>query len=95
MFKQGLCKGIHAGILQKDLLLVSIDEWQAVAQKEVQRQRLIFASLRPQGGNFLSTRQNHQREQKQVYQPPQKDPDAMDIDTTVTGEGSNSTNWCS
>ena len=31
MFKQGLRKGIHAGILQKDPLPVSIDEWQAAA----------------------------------------------------------------
>ena len=31
MFKQGLQKGIHAGILQKDPLPIGIDQWQAAA----------------------------------------------------------------
>jgi len=55
MFKQGLQKGIHAGILQKDPLPIGIDQWQATTQKEVQRRRLIFASLGPCGGDYLST----------------------------------------
>ena len=92
MFKQGLQKGIHAGILQKDPLPIGIDQWQAAARKEVQRRRLIFASLGPRGGDYLSTRQNRQRE-KITNRVVRRDPDAMDIDTTVVGEGSNSTNW--
>ena len=58
MFKQGLRKGIYTSILQKDPLPIGIDQWQSAAQKEVQRQHLIFASLRPCGGDYLSTQQN-------------------------------------
>jgi len=93
MFKQGLRKGIHARILQKDPLPNGIDQWQAAVRKEVQRQCLIFTSLGPCGGDYLSTRQNQQRE-KVTNQVAQKDPDAMDVDTMVVREGSNSLNWC-
>ena len=92
MFKQGLRKGIHASILQKDPLPIGIDQWQAAAQKEVQRRCLIFASLGPHGGDYLSTRQNWQQE-KITNWVARRDPDAMDVDTTVVREGSNSANW--
>jgi len=92
MFKQGLQKGIHTSILQKDPLPVGIDQWQTATWKEVQRWCLIFASLGPCGGDYLSTRQNRQRE-KTMNWVVQRDPDAMDVDTMVVREGSNSSNW--
>ena len=59
MFKQGLQKGLHWTILQCDPMPVTLNDWQAAARCEVQRWRLVFASLGPRGGDFLSTRQNH------------------------------------
>jgi len=76
----------------KDPLPVGINQWQAAMQKAVQRQHLIFASLRPHGGDYLSTRQNRQQE-KTTNQVAQRDPDAMDVDTMVVREGYNSSNW--
>ena len=94
MFKQGLRKGLHATILQRDPMPVTIDEWQAAARREVQRHRLIFASLGPCGGDYLSTRQNRRREA--LRGPPQRrsqrDPDAMDVDATSISEGDR-TGW--
>ena len=66
---------------------VTLNDWQATAHHEVQRRRLVFASLGPHGGDFLSTRQNRQRDpprQPQGWQP-QRDPDAMDIDVVSFG----------
>jgi len=58
MFKQGLRKGLHWTILQRDPMLITLNNWQAAAQCKVQRRQLVFASLGPCGGDFLSTCQN-------------------------------------
>ena len=87
MFKQGLRKGLHWTILQRDPMPVTLNDWQATARRKVQRRRLVFASLGPCGGDFLSTRQNRRRDplRRPQGQQPQRDPDAMDIDMVSFG----------
>ena len=88
-------KGLHFAILQGDPMPQNLDDWQAAVRREVQRRRLVGASLGPKGGDFLSTRQNRRREQggRPPYRPSKKDPDAMDVDTVTTSEGAESANW--
>ena len=95
MFKQGLRKGLHYTILQRDPMPQNLDEWQAAARREVQRRRLVVASLGPRGGDFLTTRQNRRRDPagRPTYRPPKRDPDAMDVDAVTTGEGPERANW--
>jgi len=47
------------------------------------------------GGGYLKTCQNRRRRQlgKSMYQAPQRDPDAVDVNTVAVGEGSESPNW--
>ena len=58
MFKQGLRKCLHWTIPRRDPMPTTIDKWQPAARREAQRRRMVFASLGPRGGDFLSTRQN-------------------------------------
>ena len=87
MFKQGLRKGLHWTILQCNPMPVTLNDWQAAARREVQRRCLVFASLGPRGGDFLSTRQNRQRDPPRRPQgrQPQRDPNAMDVDVVSFG----------
>jgi len=79
MFKQGLRKDSHLTILQRDPIAGTLDEWQQAARREVQRQKLIVASLGPPGGEFLSTRSNRRRELlgNPTNRQLQRGPDAM------------------
>jgi len=50
---------------------------------------MVVASLRPRGGDILSTRQNRRREPfgRPTHQQSQRDPDAMDVDVATVGKG--------
>ena len=95
MFKQGLRKGIHYTILQRDPIPQTFDEWQAAARREVERRRMVMASLGPRGGDFLSTCQNRRREpfRRPTRQQSRRDPDAMDVGAATVGEGPERPNW--
>jgi hypothetical protein len=94
MFKQGLRKGLHWTIIQRDPIPQDLDRWQAATRREVQRRRLALASLGPRGGDHLSTRENRRREP--FRGPPrrqsQRDPDAMDVDMITIGRTETSSN---
>ena len=45
MFKRGLPRHFHWTILQRENILISLDDWKAAVRKEVQRRRLVSASL--------------------------------------------------
>ena len=86
MFKRGLRKGIHYTILQRDPIPQTIDEWIAAARREVARRHLVSASLGTRGAMNYCGNQNQGQGRKQLprcqqWQQPQRDPNAMDIDT--------------
>ena len=58
LFKQGLKRGMHRTILQRNPIPQTIVDWQAAAPREIPWRRLVMASLRPCGSDYLSLRQN-------------------------------------
>jgi len=91
---KGLPKRLHWVILQRDPIPIGLDDWRAAARREIERKRLVQASLRSRGGDFLSTRQNLQRETLGRPSPRQsrRDPDAMEVDAASADEESR-TGW--
>jgi len=59
MFKKGLPHRIHWTVLQRENIPITLDDWKAVARKEVQRRRLVVASLgqRVDWSSFVRGRQ--------------------------------------
>ena len=94
MFKLGIPVYLHRRIMQRDTIPISMDEWQEALRKEVERNRLIMASIGTwQGGRgTVSTRENLFRgildpcsqPRGNFNRPKPRDPDAMDVDRVQT-----------
>ena len=91
MFKQGLTPGIHYRILNRNPVPRTIDDWYAAAREEVMRQQMIRASMGPRKKEYMNKKPH--REPSGKFGFKKKDPNAMEIDAAVVGEGSDSPNW--
>ena len=91
MFRQGLTPGIHYRILNRNPVPRTIDDWYTATREEMQCQQMIRTSLGPRKKEYMN---------KKTYREPngkfgfkKKDPNTMEIDAAVVGEGSDSPNW--
>ena len=91
MFKQGLTSGIHYRILNRNPVPRTIDDWYAAAREEMMRRQMIRASLGPRKKEYMNKKPH--REPSGKFGFKKKDPNAMEIDADIVGEGSNSPNW--
>ena len=91
MFKQGLTPGIHYRILNRNPVPRTIDDWYAAAREEVTRRQMIRASMGPRKKEYMNKKPH--REPSGKFGFKKKDPNAMEIDAAVVGEGSDSPNW--
>jgi len=88
IFKKGLRRRVHWTILQRDPIPVTMDEWIAAARREIQR-RLVLASLGPRNEHPMARRDRLKEALRRPPQrQPQRDPDAMDVDAAILGDGS-------
>jgi len=96
IFKKGLLRRLHWAILQRDPIPVMMDEWITAARREIQRRRLILASLGPRNEHPMARRDRLKDALRRPPQrQPQRDPDAMDVDAAILGDGSrNGTREC-
>ena len=91
MFKQGLTPGLHYRILNRNPVPRTIDDWYAAAREEMTRQQMIRASLGPRKKEYMNKKTH--REPNGKFGFKKKDPNAMEIDAAIIGEGSDSPNW--
>ena len=91
MFKQGLTPGIHYRILNRNPVPRTIDDWYAAAREEVTRRQMIRASMGPRKKEYMNKKPH--REPSGKFGFKKRDPNAMEIDAAVVGEGSDSPNW--
>ena len=91
MFKQGLTPGIHYRILNRNPVPRTIDNWYAAAREEMTRQQMICTSLGPWKKEYMNKKPHWEPSGKFGFK--KKDPNAMEIDAAVVGEGLDSPNW--
>ena len=66
---------------------VTINEWIAAARREVQRRRLVLASLGPRNEHPMARRDRLKEALRRPSQrEPQRDLDTMDVDATILGD---------
>jgi hypothetical protein len=93
MFKMGLPVTIHRRIMTRDQIPVTLGEWQEGLRREVERTRMIEASIgswQPRGN--ISTRENlfrgildpRTQPRGNYNRPRPRDPNAMDVDRVQT-----------
>ena len=92
MFKQGLTPGIHYWILNRNPVPRTINDWYTAAREEMTRRQMICASLGPRKKEYMNKRPHQEPSGKFGFK--KKDPNAMEIDAAIAGEGSDSPNWC-
>jgi len=62
----------------------NIDKWISAARREIQRRRMILASLGPRNEHPMAKRDRFQNALRgPPQQQPQRDPDAMDVDAAI------------
>jgi hypothetical protein len=84
LFKQGLKLNLHRGILRRETLPQTLDEWIHAARLKAERMALVKATLGPMGGGNITTRQNRLcgiQNPTKTTGSKRKDPDAMEVDT--------------
>ena len=91
MFKQGLTPGLHYRILNRNPVPRTIDDWYTAAREEMTRRQMIHASLGPRKKEYMNKKPH--REPSGKFGFKKKDPNAMEIDAAIAGEGSDSPNW--
>jgi hypothetical protein len=87
LFKQGLKLNLHRGILHRETLPQTLDEWIRTAHLEAKRMALVKATLGPMGGRNITTCQNRLRAAQNPTKTggsKRKDPNAMEVDTVRT-----------
>ena len=91
MFKQGLTLGIYYRILNRNLVPGTIDDWYTATREEITCRQMICASLGPQKKEYMN-KKPHQ-EPSGRFRFKKRDPNAMEIDAAIVGEGLDSPNW--
>ena len=84
LFKQGLKLNLHRGILRRETLPQTLDEWIRAARLKAERMALVKATLGPMGGGNITTCQNRLcgiQNPTKTGGTKRKDPDAMEVDT--------------
>jgi len=87
--QEGFAGRLHWTILQHDPIPVTTDKWIAAARREIQRRRLVLASLGPRKEHPMAIRDRLKEALRRPPQRlPQRDPDAIDVDAAILGDGS-------